>query len=380
MMLFLFSTLILSSTASNTISSIKPQIIPQTRFQAPIDTHLIEVLNNIPSFLQCAAICERHSICRTADYTSATNVCRLFETIVAAGTLLSDPLTKVIAFNYCPNDQQIELEFICTRSGTLSVQQMFDRLAVATNFTLSTTDRGAYANLQGVYTSSNAGDLSFFPYDGGKSTLGAFPEEVTNINSATRNGLVVVQYSIRRAIIYINTGNAWQPHLVPTLTIPLIAASYACLLTSQYLYITYLNGTILLTIHNSTTGSILFNISSNYGAPYRPTIAQWNDSLIILDNYLAMEYTLNGTYTGNLPYFTGVQTSQRHYVHYDYAGRRYTCNYSGSNSGIYAFLFNGTRLANGPSFCQRAFQVYITKEQAILVHISPAATMQVINF
>jgi len=110
----------------------------------------------------CGALCDRHNICRTADYDSTQKLCRLFETSPSAGMFLDDPTTSILALNYCTNDQQTEPEYVCTRSGTLNVQQIFDNLTSSTNMTLSLTDRGVYANMYGVYTSSYSGYISFF--------------------------------------------------------------------------------------------------------------------------------------------------------------------------------------------------------------------------
>ncbi|CAF1153517.1 unnamed protein product [Adineta steineri] len=331
--------------------------------------------------MKCTFICERHHICRTADYNITTKTCRLFETLTSAGTFIADPTTHILALNYCTNDQQMEPNYICTRSNTFTVQQIFDQFALAPNITLTSTDRGAYANMYGVYASTSSGTLSFFTYTGTKNTLIQLSSEITNINSATNNGLGIVQYLNQSASIYKNIGTSFQPQLVSILNISLSYQPYSCLIISQYIYIAYMNSSVLMTIHDLSSGSILFNIISTT-MTYQPVVSYWNDTIIVLDQYVAMEYTLNGTYKGNWPYFTGPQTAQRNYIHHDYAGRRHTCNYGGIYPGIYTFLLNGTQLAHGLPSCSRAIQVYITKDQAMLIytqHGAPA-TMNVINF
>ncbi|CAF4416918.1 unnamed protein product, partial [Adineta steineri] len=79
--------------------------------------------------MKCTFICERHHICRTADYNITTKTCRLFETLTSAGTFIADPTTHILALNYCTNDQQMEPNYICTRSNTFTVQQIFDQFA-----------------------------------------------------------------------------------------------------------------------------------------------------------------------------------------------------------------------------------------------------------
>jgi hypothetical protein len=153
--IFVFVILYLRSIYSiSNMYSVKVKVMSQSRFEAPIDTHLIESLSNIQSLMTCSVLCERQSICRTADYNSTNKLCRLFETFTSMCTLLVDPTSSVLALNYCKNDEQTEPEFICTRSDTFTVQQIFDKLALVSAMSLSTSDRGAYANMYGVYTSS----------------------------------------------------------------------------------------------------------------------------------------------------------------------------------------------------------------------------------
>ena len=358
------------------------KILSETRFEPPIDTHLIEIVNNIGSLFMCAAICQRHIICRTGDYCSATKVCRLFETLTGAGNLQVDQSTSVLSYNYCINDQQMEPEYICTRSGTYNVQQMFDQLASATIQSLPWADRGAYADMHGIYTSSNAGDLSFFTFDGKRINQSESSVEITSVHPATRNGLVVVRYSHNDTIFYTNTGTPWEPHLVQTNNFSLPDSPYSCFTTSQYLYVTYINSRTPMTVHNLSTGSVIYTDQSGNSVGNRPVLALWKDTILILDQYNATEYNLNGTYKGTWNYFSGFQPNIRHYVHYDYAGRCYTCNSGGTDPGIYAFSLNGTQLAHGPTTCYRAFQVYITKEQAIFINIfnNSASSLQIINF
>ena len=58
-------------------SSVTVRIIRQYRFDPPIETHLIEVVPSVQSLIKCAMICDRHIICRTADYHIVTKECRL---------------------------------------------------------------------------------------------------------------------------------------------------------------------------------------------------------------------------------------------------------------------------------------------------------------
>lgn len=360
----------------------KVTILSKSRFEPPLDTHLIEIVNGIGSLTMCAAICQRHIICRTGDYCSATHVCRLFESLTRTGVLRLDESTSVLSYNYCINDQQMEPEYICTRSSTYSIQEMFDQLALASAISLPSTNRGAYADMHGIYTSSTSGDLSFFTLDGERINQPQSSIEITNINAATRNGLVVVRYSQNDTIFYTNIATPWRPHLVQINNFSLPASPYSCFTTSQYLYVTYLDSLTPMTIHNLSTGSIIYTDQSGHSIGYRPVLAQWKDTILVIDQYQATAYSLNGTYKGVWSYFSGPQPGIRHYVHYDYAGRYYTCNSGGTNPGIYAFLLNGTQLAHGPTTCFRAFQVYITKEQAIFINIfnSSSIRLQVINF
>ncbi|CAF1158303.1 unnamed protein product [Adineta steineri] len=377
--LLLFSYIILTNSNSN-FYSIKVTFVKGSYFQPPIDTHLIDTLINIPSIKKCAFICERHNICRTADYNITTKTCRLFETVTSAGAFVADPTTNILPFNYCTNDQQIEPFYVCTRGNTYSMQQIFDQLALAPNITLASTDRGAYANMYGVYTSNSTGGLSFFTYTGVRNSLIQLQSEISNINSATNNGLGIVQYFNNSSSIYKNTGTSFQPQLVSILNISLSSTPYSCLITLQYTYITYGSSLVLMTIHDLSSGSMLFSIPST-NKTFRPVVSHWNDTIIILDQYVATEYTLNGTYKGNWTYFNGTQISQRHCIQHDYAGQRHTCNSgNGTYPGIYTFLMNGTQLAHGPTLCARAIQVYITKDQAMLINIPSTAIMNIINF
>jgi hypothetical protein len=365
----------------NKIYSTYIKIISQSRFEVPIDTHLIESLTNVRSLMMCGALCDRHNICRTADYDSTQKLCRLFETSPSAGTFLYDPTTSILTLNYCTNDQQTEPEYVCTRSGTFTVQQIFDNLTSATNMTLSLTDRGIYANMYGVYTSSYTGYISFFTYTGVQTILTNLSSEVTNINSVPFNGLSIVQYYNNFSIIYKNIGDPSEPELVPILNITLSDTPYSCVTTLNYLYIAYVSNQIIMTIHNLSTGLILYTVSSNYSPTYRPVVTQWNDTIIIIDQCQITEYSLNGVYQRSWSYLNGFQSSVRNYIHHDYSGRLYICNYGGTNPGIYVFLLNGTEIAHGYGSCYRAFQLYLTKEQAMFINISTSgATMQIIDF
>jgi hypothetical protein len=135
-----------------------------------------------------------------------------------------------------------------------------------------------------------------------------------------------------------------------------------------------------MTIHNLSTGAILYTTNSS-SAPFRPVLSQWNDTIFIIDECRVTEYTLTGTYKGNWTYLYGYQSGVRNYIRHDYAGRIYTCNYLGTNPGIYVFVQNGAEIAYGPGSCARAFQLYLTKDQAMLINISPSESlMQIINF
>ncbi|CAF1362215.1 unnamed protein product [Adineta steineri] len=382
-LLFLFSCIILTSSNSN-FYSINVKIIKGSYFQPPVDTHLIDTLINIPSIKKCALICERHNICRTADYNITTNTCRLFETLTSAGAFVADPTTNILPFNYCTNDQQIEPYYVCTRGNTYTVQQIFDQLALAPNITLSASITSIYANMYGLYLGTT-GSLSFLTYTGINSSYISFPTQITGINAAPNNGLGIVQYLADSATIYKNIGTLLQPQLVSILNISLPYQPYSCLITSQYIYITYMNSYVYMTIHDLSTGSLLFSTPSVSLMSERPVVNYWNDAIIVLDQYMVMEYTLNGTYKGNLPYFNGTEVYGRHCIQYDYAGRRHICNANngyGLFNGIYTLLMNGTQIARGPTLCFRAVQVYITKDQAILTNMlsSGPAIMNVINF
>ncbi|CAF1371828.1 unnamed protein product [Adineta steineri] len=345
--------LIANPKMSGSAGGLSVKIIKGSYFQPPIDTHLIGTLINIPSVKKFAFICERHNICRTADYNITTKTCRLFETVTSAGAFVADLTTNILPFNYCTDDQQIEPYYVCTRTNTFTMQQIFDQLALASNIILPSTDRGAYANMYGVYTSNSTGGLSFFTYTGIRNNLIQLQGEISNINSATNNGLGIVQYFNNSSSIYKNIGTSYQPQLVSILNISSLVLPYSCLITSHLI--------------------------SN-----RPVVSYWNDAVIVFDQYMAMEYTLNGTYKGNLPYFNGTAIFARHCIQHDYAGRRHMCNGNdyGLFPGIYTFLMNGTQLAHGPTSCYRGLQVYITKDQAILTNIliTGAAIMNIINF
>ncbi|CAF1453274.1 unnamed protein product [Adineta steineri] len=380
-LLFLFSYIILTDSNSN-FYSISVKIIKGSYFQPPINTHLIDTLINIPSIKKCAFICERHNICRAADYNTTTKTCRLFETVTSAGTFVADPTTNILPFNYCTDDEQIEPYYVCTRGNTYTMQQIFDQLAVAPNITLASTDRGAYANMYGVYTSNSTGGLSFLSYTGINISYISFQSQVTGVNSAPNNGLGIVQYFSNASSIYKNIGTSYQPQLVSTLNISSVVLPYSCLITSQYIYITYSRSYVYMTIHDLSTGSLLFSTPSISLISNRPVVSYWNDTVIVFDQYMAMEYTMNGTYKGNLPYFNGTAIFARHCIQHDYAGRRHMCNGNdyGLFPGIYTFLLNGTQIAHGPTSCSRAIQVYITKDQTMLINILSTAVMNIINF
>lgn len=330
----------------------------------------------------CGILCDRHCICRTADYDSTQKVCRLFETFGLAGTFLNDSTTSILILNYCKNETQTEGEYVCTRSGTFTVQQIFDKLALADNTTLSTSNRGIYVNMYGVYTSSDTGYLSFFTNDNVKTIFSNgtnLTNEITNINSAPFNGLSLVQYYKNLSIIYKNIDNQSSPQLFQTLNITLSGAPYSCVTTSEYLYVAYASSLIVMTIHNISTGLILHTVSrSSY--TYRPVVSQWNDSIFLADECQIIEYNLTGIYRGNWSYFNGFQSSVRNYMHHDYAGRRYICNYGGTDPGIYVFLQNGTQIANRSGICVRGFQLYVTKEQATFINTPATSIKQIINF
>ena len=237
--------------------------------------------------------------------------------------------------------------------------------------TLTTQSRGLYANMQGVYVSNFNGSLSFFSYDGWWTSLLNASTEVTNINAATRNGLITVHYYLNQVVIFSNNGTPWNPALVQNLQLVLLGAPYDSFVTSQYIYITYCDSRLLFSVHHRSNGSVLY-VYNTSALNYRPVVSQWQDKIIVMDKDIVTEYHLNGTYTGNFMYAAPVSASQRNYFHHDYAGRRYVCNSGGSSPGVHAFLLNGTRLAVAPQSCTRAVQVYFTKEQVVSVVGSPA--------
>ncbi|CAF4200389.1 unnamed protein product, partial [Adineta steineri] len=303
-LLFLFSFIILTSSNSS-FYSINVKIIKGSYFQPPVVTHLIDTLINIPSIKKCARICERHNICRTADYNISTNTCRLFETLTSAGAFVADPTTNILPFNYCTNDQQVEPYYVCTRGNTYTVQQIFDQLASAPSITLPSADTDVNANMYGVYTSNSTGSLSFLTYTGIRTSLIQLSTQITAINSAPNNELGSVQYNNNSATIYKNIGTSSQPQLVPILNFSSLPTPYSCVITSQYMYIVYANSYTHMSIHDLSTGSLLITTSFPATQTYRPAASYWNDTIVVLDNYVVSEYALNGTYNGNWPYFNG---------------------------------------------------------------------------
>jgi hypothetical protein len=150
-----------------------------------------------------------------------------------------------------------------------------------------------------VYTSSNAGQFSFFTDTGVKTILENLSSEVTNINLIPLNGLSIVQYYNNFSIIYQNVGNSSFSNLVPIVSIVLPGEPYSCLTTLNYDYITYAGSQLIMTIDNLSTGSILYTVTSSSFVTYRPVVAQWNDTIVVLDQCQAIEYTLTGVYKGN---------------------------------------------------------------------------------
>jgi hypothetical protein len=218
--------------------------------------------------MMCGILYDRHTICRTADYDSTQQICRLFESTFSAGTSLNDPTTSILVLNYCTNDNEREAEYVCTRSGSFTVQDIFDKLSLSPTITLSSTDRGVYANMYRVYTSSNAGQFSFFTDTGVKTILENLSSEVTNINLIPLNGLSIVQYNNNLSIIYQNVGNSSFPNLVPIVSIVLPGKPYSCFTTLNYHYITYVG-----IIYSLSTGSILYTVTSSSFVTYRPVVA-----------------------------------------------------------------------------------------------------------
>ncbi|CAF3054863.1 unnamed protein product [Rotaria sp. Silwood2] len=102
------------------------RIIDRSRFEPSMDIHLIEIVNTTRSLNMCIAICDRHIICQTADYSSTTKQYRLFESLASAGTFIFDPTTTIRDLNYCQNDVQIEPEYIHIRSGRYTILSMFE--------------------------------------------------------------------------------------------------------------------------------------------------------------------------------------------------------------------------------------------------------------
>lgn len=368
----------LSENLDATMISARVQYIGQSRFIPPMDLHFIESVNNVASTTLCAAICDRHIVCRTADFNSVTKQCRLFESLASAGSSEFDATTTIFALNYCQNENQREPDYVCTRSGVYTIQEMFNRFNASTSISLLSTNRGAYANMHGVYTSSTGGVVSFFTYTGQRTGLVSISGEITSINSATRNGLVIVQYALSSATVYRNQGTPSSPNFVQILSITLPSIPCGCVATDQYLYIVYMNKHPM-TVHDLSTGSLLLNDSSGISENnYRPAITQWKNTITLLDQYRMYEFNLTGEYLGTRSYFP-YQGNVRHYIHYDYAGRRYICNGSGNYTGIFAFSLNDTQLGQATNVCDRGMYVYITKEQAVFV-VASSSYMKMINF
>lgn len=370
--------------AMNGVSSSKIKIIPQSRFEPPIVTHFIDSLTNIKSLMMCGILCDRHIICRTADYNSIEKTCRLFETLTSLGTILNDSTTSILPINNCVDDMKTEPEYVCTRSGAVTVQNIFDRLVLANNIILASSDRGSYVNMYGIYTSSSTGYISFFTDANVRTILKTGTtntnDEITSINSAPSNGLSTVQYFKNLSIIYKNTGNQSSPQLVQTFNITLSDRPYSCVTTTEYVYITYAESYTAMTIHNISTGSILYKIPRNIST-FRPVISQWNNSITIADGSEIKEYDLTGTYKSTLSYSHGFPNRTfRNYIYDDYGGRRYICNLNGENSGIFVFLQNSTQIANKSISCLRAFQLYLTKDQAIFINTPNVTIKQIIYF
>lgn len=375
--IFLLLTQTISTSHTALQTSVKVKIIRQYHFDPPIETHLIETVTSVRSLSRCAAICDRHIICRTADYHSMGKRCRLFETLPSAGTLTSDTPRTVLALDYCPNGGAQEPEYVCTRSGPYKVQDIFHRLNRTTPKTLSSQSRGLYANMHGVYVSNLNGSLSFYTYDGSMISLLNASSEMTNIDAATRNGLITVHYPLNQSTIFSNNGTPWNPALVQDMQFRTLLQPYSCFMTSQNIYITFGNSSILFAIYSRLGGSVLSTVAS-YNQVFRPVISQWKDKIIVMDQDVVTEYNLNGTYISNFTYFATGNPSQRNYFHHDYAGRGYVCNSGGSNPGVHAFLPNRTRLAMTPQGCSRAVQLYFTKEQVVFV-VNDPAVMRIID-
>ena len=361
------------------VYSTKVKVLSQTYFEPPVVSHLIEADYNVRSLMACTVLCATNSVCRTADYNSSTKICRLFETFSSMGMYLYDTTTSTLVFNYCVNDTQTEPEYVCTRSGAFTVQQILDSLYSASTKTLPSTDRGAYANAYGVYTSTSSGSISFISYAGVYRSLVNLSSEVSNIYPSGSSGLAIVQYFLSLARIYTNVGSLKQPQLALILNISLPGSPYSCLTTSTYLYIAYANANPIMTIHDLSTGAILNSANQTY-LPNRPVLGQWNDTVFIIDQNNVFEYTLTGVSKGSWSYPFSYQFALRNSIDIDYAGRIFTYNANTTSPGIFAFLQNGTMLANKTFACYRGFQVHLTKDQAILINIPALALMQIVNF
>lgn len=218
-----------------------------------------------------------------------------------------------------------------------SIQQIFDRLNQSNASTLVSDGQGSYVNMHGIYVSTLNGTILFFTFGGSKTTLRSSLIEITNINSAGRNGLMMVQYYINETTVLNNNGTPSNPLLVEMLQFPVPRRPYHCFLTSQVIYITYCDNQILFSTH----------------------------------------YRSNGLFVRNRNYSTSANVSERNSFHYDYAGRLYVCNNRGDSLGVHVFVNNNTRIATSLQSCSRSVQIYIRKEEIISVANSPTAMKKI---
>ena len=351
---------------------VKIKIFAQVEFQPPIETDFIELVPSVRSLMKCAAICDRHIVCRTADYNSLTKDCRLFETLTSAGNFTANPFRTILALDYCPSESAREPEYICSRSRVYSVQEILDRLNQSTANTLEPNGQSSYVNMHGIYVGTFNGTVLFFNFDRSKTSLRNTGSEITNINSAGRNGIMIVQYYRNETTVLNNNGTPWNPRLFEMTQFRVPGRPYNCFSTPQSIYITYSDSQILFSIHNRVNGSMKSSQNTST-LNYRPTIFERKDKIIVMDKDQMMEFNLNGQSLSYRNYSTSTNVSERNYFHYDYAGRLYLWNDGSDAAGVHVFVNNNTQIATG----LRSVQIYITKEEVVSVVNSPTVMRKI---
>jgi hypothetical protein len=68
------------------------------RFEPANAVELLTTYNNVRAIIPCAALCYRNSLCRTFDFDSNSNECRLFEGSVDTGNLLPNFSSSVVGW------------------------------------------------------------------------------------------------------------------------------------------------------------------------------------------------------------------------------------------------------------------------------------------